>query len=275
MIEEGFMKNLIIFIKGFLFGTANVIPGVSGGTMAIILGVYEKILNVFGYFFKDLKENIKFIIPFLIGIFVSVFVMSNVISYALSNYQMITLIFFIGLILGGIPTLYKKVAKENKINNYIYVLIGFLFVILISLFNNTSSVDLSSVSFIILFLVGIISASAMVIPGISGSFVLIILGFYEPIINVIKDILDFQDFMFNFFILFFFGLGILFGIIFISRIIKYLIEKYEIKTYFTIMGFVLASIVSILFNIEYSNQYLIFSIITFIFGFIISLKLGE
>jgi putative membrane protein len=275
MIEEGFMKNLIIFIKGFLFGAANVIPGVSGGTMAIILGVYERILNIFGYFFKDLKENIKFIIPFLLGIFLSVFVMSNVISYALANYPMITFIFFIGLIVGGIPTLYKKVNKEKNISNYMYVLIGFLFVILISLFNNTNTVDLSSVSFIVLFLVGVISASAMIIPGISGSFVLVLLGFYEPIINVIKDILDFQDLFFNLFILIFFGLGILFGIVFISRIIKYLIEKYEIKTYFTIIGFVLASIISIILNIEYSNQYLLFSIFAFSLGFIVSLKLGE
>ena len=270
------MNNIIIFIKGFLFGTANVIPGVSGGTMAIILGVYEKLLDLFGYFFKNLKENIKFLIPFGLGIVFAIFIMSNVISYALSNYETITTFFFVGLILGGLPPLYKKVKNDLKTENIIYFFASFLLVVAFSfLKSGSNNIDLGNTSFIIIFIVGLLSSVAMIIPGISGSFLLVLLGFYEPIINVIKDILDFNDFVFNFFILMFFGLGIVFGIVFVSRLIKYLLSKYENKTYYVILGFVLASIITLLYNIEYSGSNLSLTFIALIIGQLISLKLGE
>lgn len=271
------MNNLILFVKGFIFGTANIIPGVSGGTIAMILGVYEKLLNVFGYFLKDLKENIKFLLPFLGGTLISVFAMSNIISYSLSNYNMVTLTFFIGLILGGIPMIYNKVKKDKTPSNLIYFFAGFSIVLLLSMINVKSGNynDLTTTSFITLFFVGILSSSAMVIPGISGSFILILLGYYESIINVIKDILDFNDLIFNFIFLFFFGLGIITGIVVISRFIKYLIEKYEVKTYYTVLGFILASIITVFSNVVFNSSFLILSIIALLTGITIAYKLGE
>lgn len=272
------MEKIILFFKGFLFGTANIIPGVSGGTMAITLGVYEKFLNVFGYFFKDVKENLKFIVPFASGIIVAIFVMSNVISYALLNYKMVTSMLFIGLIIGGLPPLFKRINKNKNKVNFLYFIAGFSVIAFLSLFSGdigNNIVDLSSTSFIILFIVGIIVSSAMVIPGISGSFLLILLGFYEPILNVVKDLLTFSDFIFNASILFFFGLGILVGIVYISRLIKYLINQHEIKTYYTVIGFVIASIISIIINIDFASSEILYSIISLIIGLSISLKLGE
>jgi putative membrane protein len=272
------MKNIIIFIKGFIFGTANIIPGVSGGTMAITLGIYEKLLDILGHFLDDVKENIKFIVPFILGIAVAVLVMSNVISYALSNYNFATILFFIGLILGGLPLILKKVDKNDIKNNYYYFIIGFMVVILMTIVksSNVSSIDLEATTFITLFFVGVIASSAMIIPGISGSFVLILLGYYEPIINVIKDLFNFSNIIFNVSILFFFGIGVLAGIVFISRLIKKLLKDHPKKTYFTIIGFVMGSIFSIIYNMSAFNYPdVIFGIPLFILGVFIASRLGE
>lgn len=272
------MKNIILIIKGFLFGTANIIPGVSGGTMAIILGVYEKLLNVLGRFNKNIKENLRFLIPFGFGIFIAIFIMSNLISYALTNHHLVTSLFFVGLIIGGLPPLLKKVKNNKEKNNYIYFVVSFLIVIAMTISKNSLSnnyVDLSSTSFIVLFLVGAIVSTAMIIPGISGSFVLVLLGFYEPILSSIKDILLFNNFIFNFIILLFFGLGVLVGIVYMSRLIEYLIKKHEKQTYFSVIGFVLASIISIVSSVSFETSLILYSLISFVLGIIISLKLGE
>ena len=103
------MKEYILLtIKGFFIGLANIIPGVSGGTIAITLGVYEKLIGCISHIFKNLKENIKFLLPIIIGAGISILLLSKVISYSLENYVLPTILFFIGAILGGIPMLAKK-----------------------------------------------------------------------------------------------------------------------------------------------------------------------
>jgi putative membrane protein len=272
------MKNIIIFIKGFIFGTANIIPGVSGGTMAITLGIYEKLLNMFGHFFVDLKENISFAIPFILGLASAIIVMSNVISYALNNYQLATVLLFVGLIIGGMPPLLQKIKRSRFKSNYLYLVISFLIVIVFTLFgnvNNTVNLDLNIITLLSLLIVGIVASSAMVIPGISGSFVLMLIGYYKPIIDIIKDIFNSDNIFYNTSILLFLGIGIIIGIVLISRLIKHLLFKYETKTYYAIIGFVLASIISIFINVSsYQLFDFILGIPLFIVGIYISSKLG-
>ena len=112
-------ENIVLGIKGFVIGLANIIPGVSGGTLAITLGIYEKLIGVLTHFFKNWKENLKFLIPIGIGAVLSLLVFSNIIGYALEHYPVPTTLLFMGLILGGVPILLRKVKDKKSISNFL------------------------------------------------------------------------------------------------------------------------------------------------------------
>ena len=276
------MKSLILIIKGFFMGLANLIPGVSGGTMAITLGIYDKLINVISHLFKNFKDNMKFIIPIVIGILLSIITLSKVISYALTYFLFPTILFFVGAIIGGVPMLYRKVKGNSSISSYFIFTITFIIIVALTFLTGDNLVDLSSVniiSYIKLFGVGVISSATMVIPGISGSAMLMTLGYYEPIINVIKDLTNFANILYNLKILIPFGLGVVIGILLIAKLIEYLLNKYEVKTYYAILGFVFGSALSIilqnLIGINLNILEVIIGIILFIIGFLVAYKLGD
>lgn len=274
------MKNTIILtIKGFFIGVANIIPGVSGGTLAITLGIYEKLINTISHFFKNFKDNLKFIIPIFIGAVLSILLLSKVISFCLDKYTLATILFFIGLILGGIPLLHKKIKGHYKSpSNIIIFLLTFSFVILLSILKGEGEVHLENASlleYLKIFVVGMIAAATMIIPGVSGSFVLMLLGYYKPIINLISNLTNNLGHSIS--LLFPFGLGILVGIVVVAKILEYLFKKHEVKTYFGVLGFVLASIITIFLssNITFSILQLLIGMILLLIGFITAYKLGE
>lgn len=250
------MKEFILLmIKGMIIGVANVIPGVSGGTLMITLGIYERLIDIISHFFKKIKKNILFVIPIGLGFVISVLIFSKVITYCLERYQLPTTLFFIGLILGGIPLLWKKVSKNTKsIVNWIIFIITFGIVTIFTFMNSGESVvNLNNVNLfemIKLFFVGAVAAGTMIIPGISGSFVLMLLGYYQPIMETISKITDFSKLGHNLSILVPFGLGIIVGIVLIAKLIEYLIKKHEVKTYYGVLGFVFASIISIVYKLN-------------------------
>lgn len=278
------MKDFIILaIKGFFFGIANIIPGVSGGTLAITMGIYEDMIGAISHFFKDIKKNLKFIIPLGIGAVISILLMSKVISYSLDKFPLPTNLFFIGLIVGGIPLLTKKVkSKKIKPHNLAVFLLTFSVVMIMTFLNaGNTAVDLSTMSLyqgIILFLVGVVAAATMVIPGISGSFVLMLLGYYKPIVGVVSDLTNFSNLVHNFSILIPFGLGILVGIILIAKLIEYLFKKYETTTYYGILGFIVASVLGLfigLIGVPTSTIQVFIGLILFILAFGVGYKLGD
>ncbi len=273
---------MILLIKGFFIGLANLIPGVSGGTIAITLGVYDKLISSISHIFKNIKDNLKFLIPVFIGIILSILSLSKVMSFALDKYLFITVLFFIGAIIGGIPMLYKKVSKDKiKVSSIIIFLTTFVFVILLTFLSGSNNVIISFdfISLVKIFIVGIIAAATMVIPGVSGSAVLMMLGYYEPIVNMIKDITKFN--MNNIITLVIFGIGVVVGILLIAKLIEYLLKKFEVKTYYGILGFVIASIISIIISNFIMNSLsigaidIIIGVVLFILGFIIAYKLGD
>ena len=276
-------EKIFLVLKGFVIGIANIIPGVSGGTLAITLGIYENLIKAISHFFSNIKENLKLLIPIFIGMVLSLAILSNVIGYSLEHYPIPTTLFFVGLILGGLPLLVKHIkGKEKSISNWIVFLITFLIVAVFAfLKSGNAMVDLSNLSiggYLLLFIVGVVAAATMVIPGISGSFVLMLLGYYEPIINIIREFTKFKNFTSNFIILAVFGIGVLLGIIVIAKIIEYLLEKQPIKTYYGIIGFVLASIISIimpLLELEFVISQVVIGIILLLIGMVIAYKLGE
>lgn len=275
-------ERIFLVLKGFLIGVANIIPGVSGGTLAITLGIYEKLINTISHFFKNIKENIKFIMPIGIGAGLSILLLSRVISFCLKEYTLATILFFIGLILGGIPLLNKKIRGHYKnFSNIVIFLITFGLVLLLSILkgeNIVSFANMTFVNYIWLFLVGVIAAATMIIPGVSGSFVLMLLGYYQPIIDTISSLTKFNNIWQNIMILVPFGIGVLVGIVAISKLLEFLFKKFEVKTYFGVMGFIFASIITIFTGAEglvFSVPQLLIGILLFGIGFIVAYKLGE
>ena len=275
-------EKLTLVIKGFLIGVANIIPGVSGGTLAITLGIYEKLIGAISHFFKNLKENIKFIIPIGIGAVLSILLLSRVISFCLKEYTLAAILFFIGLILGGIPLLNKKIKGHYKnVSNIIIFLLSFGFVIALSVLkgeNVVSFANMNIINYIMLFLVGVVAAATMIIPGVSGSFVLMLLGYYKPIVDTIGALTKFNNIWQNIMILVPFGIGVLVGIVAISKLLEFLFKKYEVKTYFGVMGFIMASIITIFTGAEglvFSVPQLLIGLILLGIGFTAAYKLGE
>ena len=285
------MDSLLLVIKGFFMGIANVIPGVSGGTIAIILGIYEKFISTISNIFEDLKENLKFLIPIFLGIGLAIVTTSKVVGYSYDNFPLPTLMFFVGLVFGGIPLLLKNVKgkKESKqVSSYVIAMFTFLLVIFMAsyklLFNINSEVSFVSMNildYLLLFIVGVIAAATMVVPGISGSLVLMIIGYYYPIIDTINNLFK-EDLISNAFVLLVFGIGVVIGIVLISKLLEILFKKYNTKTYFGVLGFVIASIFAIpisacieLNSITVNIEQSIVSIIMLVIGTIISHKLGS
>lgn len=245
--------GLINFIKGFILGIANVIPGVSGGTMAVSMGLYELILSAIGNFFKDIKGNFIKLLPIILGILVAIVSTSKLVTYALTNYKAQTLCLFIGLIFGGVSLIMRKIKGKGSKTNYLIFFVIFFFVISLN-FLKTGLIEISFtnmgiIDYLLLLLIGFVASSAMVIPGISGSFILMVLGYYDKIIYTVSTITDFSKLGSNLLILVPFGIGVIIGIVFMAKLITNLIKKYETKTYFAIMGFVLSSVVVLLLQL--------------------------
>jgi putative membrane protein len=277
------MEYLILILKGMIIGIANIIPGVSGGTLMITLGIYQDVIETISHFFKNIKKSLKLVIPIGIGMILSILILSKIISVCLEKFPYPTTFFFIGLIIGGIPLLWKKVsASKYKYSNWLVFLITFGIILTFAFLKSGDNVisleNMSFTGYLGLFLVGMLSAATMVIPGISGSFVLMLVGYYEPIVNTIKDLTNMSLLSHNLLILIPFGLGIVIGIILVAKLIEWLLNKYPIKTYYGVLGFVIASIISIimpLLNSSVSIIQVIISIILLIVGGIIAYKLGD
>lgn len=275
------MGNVIIFVKGMILGLANVIPGVSGGTLAITLGLYEKIIHAVTHFFSDFKNNIKLLIPLILGAVIAILALSKVIDYSLENHEIETVMLFGGLILGGLPLLFKKVkGKKVKSQHIATFVLTFAVIILLSILNPgdaVASLDVISLkNIVLLFLVGVIAAATMVIPGISGSFVLMLLGFYKPIIETISSLTSFTNVGHNLIVLGVFGVGVLVGIFVVAKIIEYLLEKKETLTYYAILGFVTSSIVGIFMPLSgYNLTNISVGAVLLFLGYFISYQLAK
>ncbi len=287
------MKNIILVIKGFIMGIANIIPGVSGGTLALTMGIYENFIGAISHFFSNLKENIKFLLPIFIGIGLSLLTMSNVITASFDKYPIPTTLFFMGLVIGGIPMLFSKIKGTKEVKkpmSYVILFLTFLLVMVLAFskeifggtLGNADFSNLNILSYLNLTLIGTIAAATMVIPGVSGSLVLMLLGYYFPIVNVIKELTHFNNIGSNILIAGFFGVGVLIGIVLIAKLIEWLLAKFETFTYFGVIGFIIASVLAIpvsvyheVSNIVYTVPQVIIGIIFLILGGVVGYKLGE
>lgn len=235
---------------GAIIGLANIIPGVSGGTMAVILNIYDKLLDSISHFSKNVKENIKFLGGILIGAGCAIILFSRGITYLLDNHYLITNFFFIGIILGSIPMVKNRAIKDSFKPIHLIPCVITLAIMLVTVFVSPESQEtvLRTLSFPIaikLFAISMVAAICMIIPGISGSFVMLLFGVYETITTAISEM--------NILILIPIGLGVLLGILVASKLIGNLIAKYPQATYFAILGFMIGSVPAILGKIHDRN----------------------
>ena len=279
-------EKLILFIKGIVLGVAFVIPGVSGGTLAVLMGIYEELIEAASNFYKsiaDFKKYIMYLLPIGLGVVFSVAVFAKLIKFGLDKAPIITILIFLGMIIGGIPALVRNV-KGTKINlkDMTLMLVGLIIVISMLIFHKSNSnvvlTNMSITGYITLFLVGAIAAVTMVVPGISGSFTLMLIGYYEPILNLVNDITSFKNLGPNLILIFTFMLGVFIGIIFISKIIEWCLKHYKRETYYAIIGFVLSSIISVIYEVSkfpFNLTHLIIGIVLLVINIVLVYKVFD
>lgn len=279
-----FLKDVL---KGVVIGVANAIPGVSGGTMMVSMGIYDNIIYCITHLFKQFKESVRILFPYFLGMAAGIVGLAYAIKFLFANFPFQTCMVFIGLILGGVPMIFKKVKKEKIELPHIAVFFIFFIAIIAMQYMGKNSKDvelvIDAVSLVKLFLVGIVASATMVIPGVSGSMMLMIMGYYNPIINAITGFVDGAvhgdwNAVLNISAsLVPFGIGVVVGIFAIAKLIEFLLAKWEGLTYCAILGLVVSSPVVILMGI--SLQISILTVLTGVFalavGVLIALKLGE
>lgn len=278
-----------LILKGMVMGIANIIPGVSGGTMAVSMGIYDRFIHCLTHLFKEFKESMKFLIPLFIGIGIALVGLSFIIEPAFEHFPLQTSCLFIGLIVGGLPAICKKVkGKGVKVSYIIPFLIFFAIVVGMAVLGehegNAADLSFGLWSVIKLFLVGIIASATMVIPGVSGSMMLLLLGYYNPIISSIKNFVtalvsfDVQGILKGCGVLVPAGLGIVVGIFAIAKLIEVIFEKFPTQAYWAIIGLIVASPIAVLLSVGISTVTIwsvLVSIVTFAVGFVIAIKLGD
>ena len=237
------MVKFVIF--GAIVGVANIIPGVSGGTMAVILKIYDRLIETLSL--KNVKKNLPFIIPLGIGAAVGIVLFSKAIEFLLGNYPMATNFTFMGLILGSIPMIFQRARGEKmEAKGMVSFLVALVVMVVIALLKPAESnavLALTPLNLLILFGASAISTFAMILPGISGSFVMLVLGVYTTVLTSISGVFTWPIDGVTWHCV---GmLGCIVGLIFGSKLVDVLIRKQPQATYFAILGLVVGSLLAV------------------------------
>lgn len=245
--------------KGGAIGLAMIIPGVSGGTLAVLMGVYDKIIDSVGNIFKKFKESFLFLLPIVLGAVLAFAALYYPLKFALKYAPFPTMLLFAGLMLGSIPDLIKKSEKNGfkKLDSIGLVLACFL-VVGICFIPNIGDVDLSGNmqvwQYFLLLFIGMIASCALVVPGVSGSMLLLIFGYYQPLLNSISGLRT--SFGYSVLVLATFAVGLVVGFFTIAKLMQFLLKRFRRATYWSIVGFVMGSVPAIIITFfhEYATQ---------------------
>lgn len=237
---------LFDIVRGMAIGVAFIIPGFSGGSIAAILGIYEKLVGAIADIFKDFKRSVLTLLPIGIGMVAGVLALLFPLGWALEAFPIPTVCLFVGLALGGLPSITDKTKGKPTVSNLLACAIPLLLAAALSFLPVGADVDLLNINFggyILLILIGLIGSAALVVPGISGSMLLLILGYYNPIVKLMTDhLLKGKDVLRAIAALGCTALGIAVGFFIISIIMKWLLKNCPRGTYFAILGFIVGSI---------------------------------
>ena len=282
------MKWLNQILRGVVIGIANIIPGVSGGTMMVSMGIYDTLIHCITHLFSEFRQSVKTLLPYLIGMVAGIFALASLLTYCFAHFPLPTGTAFIGLILGGLSPLMQKVDRK-KLNWLAGVLFAAFFALIIVMaMANPADVDsriqVSVGQMLLLVLLGMIASATMLIPGVSGSMVLMLLGYYRPVLAAVNDFKDallggsLHAAFTQALILIPFGVGVLLGIYFVAKAIGWLLARYPTHTYCGVLGLVLASPVAILLRTDMTGVtawVVAASVVTFAAGFVLAAWLAR
>lgn len=272
-----------LFLKGLAIGTAAIIPGISGGTIAFMLGIYDSLIESIVNIKKNFKKSIKILIPTGLGIVIAIGALTFPMGLALEYAPLPTVALFAGFIVGSLPTLRRALPKKFSTKDWIYVFIPALIALLLGVFSVVGELDASAIlegdsllPKLILIVVGFLGVSAFIVPGISGSMLLLTIGFYEPVLNslqsLIENVVNIEGLVpevINFALL---GVGALVGFIVISLLMSMLFKKYKDQIHLAIYGFIVGSVGAIFYNYKivpvYADLNFIMVLISFVTLFV-------
>ncbi|MBR6186034.1 MAG: DUF368 domain-containing protein [Clostridia bacterium] len=285
------MKNLINqLLRGVVIGVANIIPGVSGGTMMVSMGVYDTLIHCITHLFKEFKKSVKTLLPYAIGMLVGIVALASVINWGLENQPLPTNALFIGLILGGLRPLLSKV-NVKKINAPAVMAFVLLFALIVWMgfqrkdsIQNAETIRMDAGQVLLMVAIGMVASATMIIPGVSGSLVLMLLGYYKPVVNALSTLKDAalhadlsllgQPLL----MLVPFLIGIVLGIFGVAKAIEWLTARFPTPTYCGVLGLVVASPVSLLIQQDFSavsTVTVLLSAAAFAVGFAVAMLLDR
>ena len=293
------MKWFLDVLRGMVIGLANVIPGVSGGTMMVSMGIYDKLIYSINNLFRKFAECIRVVLPYLIGLLAGIILGSVVLNVAFENYPLPTNTLFIGLILGSLPIIMKQIrgARINAACVLIFLLFAAVVIVPKAIANGTlvgenvnggsRALPVDVLHIILYIALGCMASASMVIPGISGSMMLKIFGYYEPIVTqtlggTFKDAIPSGNWALvghNLGILLPYVIGLVIGIFGVAKLIEFLLKKWKVYTYCGILGMVAASPAVILMDASvyagFNAAVCAAAVVTLVLGIVIALKLGD
>lgn len=261
------VKHIITALKGFLIGASNVIPGVSGGTMAVLTGIYGKLVDsiaslsrkttwkaLFKGEFKDFWKDINgsFLLALGIGVLISIASLAKLVTFVFGNYPVQTWAFFFGLVAASAVVMFKGI-KGWKASSVIFAVTGLIIGVGVSLIPEDGSLAAaqgvtgipSFTECLYLFVCGAVAMCTMILPGISGSFMLLVMGRYEYVMDAISGLVSMENVGVNVVILSCFALGALLGILAFARFLNWLLSRWETQTMVLLLGFIVGSLVKL------------------------------
>lgn len=283
------MKTIKDILKGMVIGIANIIPGVSGGTMMVAMGIYDKLIHCITHIFKEFKKSVLFLLPIAVGMVIAVVGSSFGIEMLFAKFPMQTNLLFVGLVIGGLPAIWKKVKGKSIRSGHLLVFLAFLaFVVGMAFLGETdgkaADVSFTLINVLKLFGIGVIASATMVIPGVSGSMVLMLLGYYNTIISAISDFFralaafDMDGILVGIGILAPFGIGVVIGVLAIAKLIEFIFNKFPLYAYWAIIGLIVASPIAIIAKagpLSFTVVNIVTSLVALCVGTFVAMKLGE
>lgn len=280
-----------LILKGVMMGVANIIPGVSGGTMAVSMGIYDKMIHAATHIVSEFKKSMKLLLPIVLGMVIGIVALARILEFMFARMPFQTNMLFVGLIVGGLPAITKKVkGKTIRLDHILVCVLFFAVVAGLAMLGEQegSAADLSFnlVNIVKLLGVGVVASATMVIPGVSGSMMLMLMGYYNPVLNTINDFID-NLVQFNMpgilegcKVLVPFGIGVVVGIIAIAKLIEIIFRKFPEHAYWAIIGLIAASPVAIFLmnggiSVAILSVGFLMGLAALAVGIFISLKLGE
>ena len=268
------MKLINQVLRGVVIGVANIIPGVSGGTMMVSMGIYDTLIHCITHLFSEFRQSVKTLLPYAVGMLLGIVALASLLKFLFANYPLPTSTTFIGLILGGLNPLLAKIRHKKlggvSIGVFVLFFAGIIAMALTGDVSNPDTITVDVGQMVILLVMGAVAAATMIIPGVSGSMVLMLLGYYHPVLNAVDTLKNAV-------------LGLDFAamggpVLMLAPLIEWLLSRFPTQTYCAVLGLVVASPVAILLRTDMTGVswlMILISLVTFALGFAAAMALAR